>query len=778
MFCTKCGKQIPEGTAFCSGCGTAVPQKQAPAVSPAEEQVFAAPVEETVLSTEETVIAAPVEEVQAEAPQEEAGAVLAEEAPEVEEVPAAEEVLISEEVPAAEEVLIAEEAPAAEEAAQAEPFAPVSFEAPKKKKKSALAWLIPLVAVLAAAAVAVALFFEPIVGFCMKNIASPEAYLQYVESKSVADDAASISEQYGIYLESLDMVGDMATETKVTLQVDETVMALLQSGFEDLELAWINDVVLDMDVNAHDGKNAITMQVNVGEEMLTDMVYILDAKEQKIYFALPSLNEKYLMLDMSQSAGTMGIANMDPLAMNKAVAEMLPAEQVLEQLLNKYSNLIVKQLKDVEKSTQTLTVDGISQEVTVLKCTVDEKTAAVMAKDTLTEAKNDKELEKLINGFAEFSKEFYGMEDEADELYADFQEAIDEALEEIAEDELDSEEVLHLTSFVDDNHKIIGRVLEFDGEQLLRYITLTDGEKFAVEVALTDAMSFRGEGTKKGNVINGKYVITMQDADLLVLTVTDLDTASMKEKGCLNGKFLLEFAEGAWSAMDAQDSTMNVIKSMNLGLFIEVSGNREKSEATIGVSSNGSNMVAIAMEGTMKETSEISMPAQDQVLDAQDYEAMEEWLGTLDLAKLEEAMENAGLPEALLDVFFPPEDLEPEYEEPNPVIAAYIEENADVLLEAMEASFATSSGMTCTSDIWVEGNGFVIQININEFDNIDEETKNTLQEIYDGMNENFVSSLEQMQVDLPELEYFMVLVCEVDGDMLAYILAEDPALAA
>ena len=106
-------------------------------------------------------------------------------------------------------------------------------------------------------------------------------------------------------------------------------------------------------------------------------------------------------------------------------------------------------------------------------------------------------------------------------------------------------------------------------------------------------------------------------------------------------------------------------------------------------------------------------------------------------------------------------------------IAEYVEKNKEALLAGMEASFATSSGMTCTSSIKAEGRGFVIQLNINELEGIDDETKSQLQAIYDGMSENFNGSLKTMQTEIPEIEYYKVLVCEKDGDILATIEAKN-----
>ena len=51
--------------------------------------------------------------------------------------------------------------------------------------------------------------------------------------------------------------------------------------------------------------------------------------------------------------------------------------------------------------------------------------------------------------------------------------------------------------------------------------------------------------------------------------------------------------------------------------------------------------------------------------------------------------------------------------------------------------------------------------------------KAQMKEAYDSMSSVFESSLELMQKDLPELEYYQVDVCEEDGDLLASIVAGD-----
>jgi hypothetical protein len=109
----------------------------------------------------------------------------------------------------------------------------------------------------------------------------------------------------------------------------------------------------------------------------------------------------------------------------------------------------------------------------------------------------------------------------------------------------------------------------------------------------------------------------------------------------------------------------------------------------------------------------------------------------------------------------------------NAAIAAYVEANKADLIAEMEESFATSSGLTCTSDIKVEGMGFIITMNINEMDNVDDATKQLLQETFDSMQGSFDLLIESMQSEVPGIEYFQVVINEVDGDHLVTITAGD-----
>lgn len=108
-------------------------------------------------------------------------------------------------------------------------------------------------------------------------------------------------------------------------------------------------------------------------------------------------------------------------------------------------------------------------------------------------------------------------------------------------------------------------------------------------------------------------------------------------------------------------------------------------------------------------------------------------------------------------------------ETPEDKVAKYVEENGEEFVKGMEEGFISSSGMTCTSSIKAEGRGFIIKINVDQFDNIPAETKTIVQNTYNEMKSTFDEALEEIQDEVPEVEYFVMYICEKDGDEIAVI---------
>lgn len=107
----------------------------------------------------------------------------------------------------------------------------------------------------------------------------------------------------------------------------------------------------------------------------------------------------------------------------------------------------------------------------------------------------------------------------------------------------------------------------------------------------------------------------------------------------------------------------------------------------------------------------------------------------------------------------------------NSAIVDYVEENEEELVSSFESAFTMGAGgmLTCDSSIKVEGMGFIITIKINELEDLDADTKAQIKEGFEATGSGYDSLIEQMQEELPDLEYFELVVCEKDGDEIATI---------
>ncbi len=99
----------------------------------------------------------------------------------------------------------------------------------------------------------------------------------------------------------------------------------------------------------------------------------------------------------------------------------------------------------------------------------------------------------------------------------------------------------------------------------------------------------------------------------------------------------------------------------------------------------------------------------------------------------------------------------------------FVETFGDVFLYSFETAF-TSEGMTCKTDIKAEGNGIVITVKIDHFENVDAATKAQLQKYYNE-DVSFEASLNALKPTVPNLEYLKFVICDKNGDVLAIATA-------
>lgn len=514
-------------------------------------------------------------------------------------------------------------------------FAAPSFEKKPKPRKNFLKWLIPVIAVAIIAIVAL-LLSDCFAGDMKEKFSTNEEYLEYVEKKAFEGYSDSFAGAIDAYNDFAN--GKNAAQTEISLQVKQDILDALTDAIGlDIDLGWINKTVLKGTTSIGDGLVGNKIALSVADQTLLDLSLIMD--ENALYLALPNLGEKYLKVDVNVTTGADSAYEYES---GKLTINLLESDISLD-IIDKYIDIVFDGIEGVEKTTETLVVSDVSQEVTALSLTVDLDMLAKILTDVLGQLKTDKDAEALILSIGEFLVQ-QGAADSADELYGKFVAAVDELLAQIETEEYENETVFTLIAYVDDDHNIVGQKLEVYDDEILYYATATDGNRFATEFTVTDVVTVKGVGTKDGKLQDAEYELTAAGQPILNVEISDYDPEALAS-GALYGKFVIKPAAALYDLVDIDSSVETVIRTLDLGLSVESNGGRESGKLSIGVISGEETLVGIMISTSKVSAETVALPSEEIT-----YEIDEavQWIKSMDFEKLVTAMKNAGLPSELV----------------------------------------------------------------------------------------------------------------------------------
>ncbi len=584
MFCKNCGTQLPDDGKFCANCGASVEPE---AVQPAEAPVAEAPVAE----------AQPV-------------------------------------------------------------FAQPQFEAPVAAPKKKKLWLIPVIAIVVALAVAAALLLGPLKGWWTKSFGSEEAYRDFVQENSTSASTSAISEAYGAILSALS--GENKTETgaadvSMKLNVGDKVVTLLEDLTksklgEKLEMDWLKNIELKLSANAKEDLQQIGAALNISDKEIAAADCILNMDKGKLFVAIVNLSDEYLEVDISDYLPT---ADSTPVWMqmleDPQLIKALPTEKELDALLNKYIAIVMDNFDDVEKTTETVKVGALSQKLTVLDTKIGGEDVADALEAVLKAAREDKQLESIIRkavGYLETREEFKDDVD-ADEIYKEFVDAIDEALADLPDMDTEGDPII-LTQYINGSHEVVGYGLTVEGEEVVRTVEIRDGSKLAYEMKIADAVEVVGEGTEKKGAVTADYTVSIQRVDydedfepvyekLEIMTVSLVDFKAEGET--VNGKIRIAPSSKLMKEIGLPSELSSVINLADAKLELNIASGKNVGSVEINILSGEDLLVGVAFTATEKKATAITEPA-----NTCDLEDIEDWLEGLDVEKLVKALDDAGLP--------------------------------------------------------------------------------------------------------------------------------------
>lgn len=589
MFCHKCGKELPDGTLFCGECGA----KQDNGVV----QTAEAPAAETVnpIQTTEAVNGF---EVQADpAPQ---------------------------------------FAPA---------FAAASFDAPQKKKKKLWLKLLPAVIALALVA-AILLNLGTVIGFGIKTFGSDKAYFGYVEKKAFDAYADDVTDLYSALVKNYTSSQSLSGEMKLILG-DDLLQILETASSGSMKLDWLKDIAIAYNVNMNGSAEELNMGLKLGNTEIVALRAIVDLLKGDIYMALTNLSDKYMHIEGMNGTDS-AAAVMPSIYGNEDFKKALPAEEALNELIKKYVKIALEEIEKVEKSSDTVRIEGIKESCTTITFTVTNEDLMDIAVAVLEEAKKDSEIKAIIEDFVKFLNDEEILDDKPSDVYDEFVEIVDEAIDETEDskkemdkDELENE-LISVIDYVNGSHEVIGRDFEVGGQKYVSYATARDGSDFATEIDIANTLTIKGSGTDKNGKINGKFSVSASGMSVGDIEIVDFESSDLEE-GEVSGTFRFIINKQLLSMFsNAAGEYASLINGLN-GVEIKLAGDKESASYEFNVLYNNKTLAGIAVSGKTQDSKEIKYPAESSVVEGE-----EEYLETIDLDKLYTALEKAGVPSELI----------------------------------------------------------------------------------------------------------------------------------
>ena len=180
-----------------------------------------------------------------------------------------------------------------------------------------------------------------------------------------------------------------SADLHASASVEVTLSDLLFDLMNRKDLKWIDNISMNLDLHQKDDLAGVLAAIGMNGKSLLSYNSIADSLNGITYVAIPTISD-YYVATMDSTAS--GIANL-----KQVLAQLnTPETAVAKALLIKYADIALANMVNVEKTTETLTVNGETQKVYVYTNYITEKVFLNGIKAVLTEAKNDSQLKAIF----------------------------------------------------------------------------------------------------------------------------------------------------------------------------------------------------------------------------------------------------------------------------------------------------------------------------------------------------------------------------------------------
>lgn len=465
----------------------------------------------------------------------------------------------------------------------------------------------------------------------------PGEYLEYMTHKGIValtDGSFGIGGLFD---------GSTGMSARVKLTLGDYLLETMEKE-TGTDMSFLKNVQLEMQTGTRDAVTRQKVGISLNDAPPLTLDALLDQANGTLYFGISELSGQYLKASLGDLGMGQGQASMMPAVMQQLapLREAMPSREELVQVLDKYIGLAVGQLNNIQRTTQNVTLEGVSQQLTVLTVTISQQEALNCAEVILENLKTDTQVRQILLDIDEAMAELAEANGESYERItaADYErtfEQLKEELKTIQTDDDDSKLILRL--YTDDEHQLAGLSLSIDQEQLFGWLAVLGGNDFRFEAQL-DTLQITGTGTKTDR----QFTVVSDGKQQLTLQVRNYDPQSNRNGNC-SLDLLLEPGPAMLETMDKDTKAMleQLGGQLTIGILIEGSGQTGRISVDLMIADSSLFAFDVTVQAAQVD---VSIP--QNVADMHSQYDMMNWLAGINIDTLLNNLAAAGVPEEML----------------------------------------------------------------------------------------------------------------------------------
>lgn len=383
-----------------------------------------------------------------------------------------------------------------------------------------------------------------LVCFCNSNtfkrlFYKPVDYYRYVEKKNAVKNIGLISGWYKAGGFGTGNSGPIGSEEKLDIRLSDDILTPASEALGMGDLSCLGNISIYGKTTAYDELENRNTTISLSGKQVITLNTIRDFTGKDMYIRIPELGDDYLIFETDALEDLKSLVNNYVPAMplpkagqaddKMAVLRHLPDAVKVNGILNRYSDLIFDNIKDVDRSgREILSLGGIDQKCYILTVSPGYRELVNIAgilKETL---KEDEDVKDIIVRSAKDRGQ------DGEEAWAAFTESL-----ELMEVFISKCPETTMKVYVDSRGKIICREISLNDDPgfLLRYGRTINGREFGAQIylstgtgAYTEEFNIEGSGKKAGSHYSGDFTLSMTDRDSIGLTLNKFDQKAFEDQ--------------------------------------------------------------------------------------------------------------------------------------------------------------------------------------------------------------------------------------------------------